>query len=107
MSLFQPYPGQRLTDICIQEKFIEKDEIPGIFASDSMLNMPSPYLSVKEIKELWRVFMLYSMLPKKYWKDIEKCEKDYDNHQELYKKLTELRWEKYDFSKRKKERRLV
>ena len=51
--------------------------------------------------------MLYAMLPKKYWKDIERCEKDYYNQQELYNELVRLRWDKYDFAKKKKERKLV
>jgi hypothetical protein len=49
----------------------------------------------QEITNLRRTFMLYAKLPKSFYSDIEKCEKDYENNKELYKKLLDLRW-KYD-----------
>jgi len=36
--------------------------------------------------------MLYAYLPEKYYSDIEKCEKNYAENIELYKTLTNLRW---------------
>lgn len=107
LAIFQPYPGQKLTNICIENKFIEPNVIPGVFSSDSLLNMPKPYLSTKEIKNIWRTFMLYAMLPKRYYKDIEKCEHDYHNNQKMFDDLLKLRWEKYDMSKINKDRKLV
>jgi radical SAM superfamily enzyme YgiQ (UPF0313 family) len=107
ISIFQPYPGGELTDLCIREGFISDNIVPGTFTGDSMLNMPKPYMSPIEIKDLWRVFMLYAMLPKKYWKDIEKCEKDYTNNKQLFEKLLNLRWKKYDLAEKKGDIKLV
>jgi radical SAM superfamily enzyme YgiQ (UPF0313 family) len=107
LGIFQPYPGQKLTDTCINEEFITKDQIPGVFVSDSLLKMPEPYMSAKEIKDIWRVFMLYATLPKKYYKDIEKCENEYHNQQDLYNKLVKLRWNEYDFGNKKGDKKLI
>ena len=101
VSIFQPYPGQKLTSDCIEQNFYDGQHIPGSFTDDSLLNMPEPYLSNKEIKNLWRVFMLYATLPKKYYKDIEKCEFDYANNKDLYNTLIDLRWKKYDWAEKK------
>ena len=100
IAIFQPYPGQAITQTCIDNKFILKEIIPGTFNSDSILNMPVPYMSSKEIKKLWKVFILYAMLPKKYWKDIKKCEKDLLNNEELFDKLSKLRWKKYNYAEK-------
>jgi hypothetical protein len=107
VSIFQPYPGQELTKVCIDSGFIPEDVQPGTFASDSVLNMPPPYLSKIEITNLWRVFMLYAMLPEEYYDDVEKCEKDYDHNQDLYNKLMKIRWDDWDWAKIKDDIKLV
>jgi uncharacterized radical SAM superfamily protein len=107
VSIFQPYPGQKLTNVCLDMGFITENEAAGTFASDSVLDMPEPYLGKKEITNLWRVFMLYAMLPKEYHSDIEKCEKDFENNQELFDKLVKLRWEIADWGKIKGDIKLV
>jgi len=107
VSIFQPYPGQKLTQDCINYKFFDGNEIPGTFTANSLLNMPKPYLSKDEIKNLWRVFMLYASLPKKYYPQIKRCEDDYENNIELYKKLIKLRWNKYDWGEKKGDIKLI
>jgi radical SAM superfamily enzyme YgiQ (UPF0313 family) len=107
VSIYQPYPGQQLAKVCIENGFISKDAHAGTFASESLLNMPEPYLSNKEINNIWRVFMLYATLPKKYRKDIEKCEVDFDNNQDIYKNLMKIRWDEFDYSKIKCDIKLV
>jgi radical SAM superfamily enzyme YgiQ (UPF0313 family) len=101
VAIFQPLPGQKITKLCIEKGFISGKEPMATFTSHSLLNMPKPYLSGNEIRDLWRTFMLYSSLPKEYYGDIEKCEKDIENNQELFDKLVMLRWEKYDLAKEK------
>lgn len=107
VSIFQPYPGQKLTRICLEKGFITENDAAGTFATDSVLNMPSPYLSKTEITNLWRVFILYAMLPEKYHADIEKCEKDFEHNQELFASLVKLRWEIADWGKIKGDAKLV
>jgi len=107
ISIFQTYPGVELTAKCIENGFIKESDHAGLLTSDSLLNMPKPYLSAKEIKDLWRTFMLYAALPKKYYKDIEKCEYDYVNNKELYSKLIDLRWKKYDWAEKKHDKKII
>ena len=107
ISIFQTYPGVDLTTKCIENGFIKEGAHAGLLTSDSLLTMPKPYLSAKEIKNLWRTFMLYAALPKKYYKDIEKCEFDFDNNKDLYNKLLELRWNKYDWAEIKHDKKIV
>ena len=101
VAIFQPLPGQKATKMCIEKGFITGKEPMATFTSHSLLKMPAPYLSGEEIHDLWRTFVLYSSLPKEYYGDIEKCEKDIANNQELFERLIKLRWEKYDLSKEK------
>ncbi|MBI2102535.1 B12-binding domain-containing radical SAM protein [Candidatus Woesearchaeota archaeon] len=107
VSIFQPQPGQELTKLCIEKGFLSPDTPMVTFTQESLLNMPPPYLSAKEIKNLWRVFALYVALPKEYYPDIEKCEKDFENKQQLYNDLMKLRWEKYDFAKQRNEKSML
>lgn len=102
VAIFQPLPGQRLTKLCVEKGFITGREPLATFTSHSILNMPAPYLSAKEIKNLWRTFILYSTLPKERYPDIQKCEVDYDNNQELFDELIKLRWQ-CDYAKERQE----
>lgn len=107
VSIFQTYPGVELTRRCIEHGFIEENAHAGLLTSDSLLNMPKPYLSAKEIKNLWRTFMLYATLPDEYYKDIEKCENDFENNKDLYNKLLDIRWKEYDWAEKKGDLKIV
>lgn len=93
VSIFQPMIGQQLTEVCYDNGFIEGELPTASFTGRSLLNMPEPYLSPEEIKNLWRVFVLYSTLPEEYFEDIKKCEIDYENNKELFEKLVKIRWD--------------
>jgi len=95
VSIFQPLPGQELREICIKERFITGNESQISFTKGSILRMPQ--LSVDEILNLRRVFMLYAFLPLKYWPEIEQCERNYEENQELYDALVKLRWENQNY----------
>ncbi|MCK5602894.1 B12-binding domain-containing radical SAM protein [Candidatus Pacearchaeota archaeon] len=90
VSIFQPLPGQKLTELCIKEGFITGNEPMATFTSGSVLKMPQ--ISAKEILNLRRTFMLYAKLPKEYYPEIEKCERDFEGNQDLFEKLVNLRW---------------
>lgn len=93
VAIFQPLPGISLTKFCIEQGYMAGNEPLETFTSTSVLNMPQ--ISSQEISNLRRVFLLYTKLPEEYYKDIEKCEYDYENNKELFDKLVGLRW-KYD-----------
>jgi len=93
VSIFQPMPGQPITKMCIEKGLITGKETIPTFTSGSILKMPQ--FSAEEIYNLRRVFILYAKLPREYWPDLEKCEKDYESHKELYDQLVDLRWKKF------------
>jgi len=91
VSTFQPLPGQKLRDVCIDEGFIIGDEKLTTFTAKSILKMPQ--ITADEIFNLKRVFMLYAYLPEEYYPEIKKCEDDYENNKELYEELVKTRWQ--------------
>lgn len=90
VSIFQPMPGQKLRMTCIKEGFIRGNEPLHTFTGGSMLTMPQ--ISPKAIADIRRVFLLYAVLPQKYYPMIEKCESDYEGNKDLYERLVKLRW---------------
>jgi anaerobic magnesium-protoporphyrin IX monomethyl ester cyclase len=91
VSIFQPYPGLPLTEMCKEKGWITGDEIFPSFTEASIIDQPS--VGKDEVTNLRKVFLLYAKLPKKYWPDIKKCEENFDENQELFKKLIDRRWE--------------
>jgi radical SAM superfamily enzyme YgiQ (UPF0313 family) len=91
VSIFQPLPGQPLREECIKKGYIRGDEPLPTFTDGSILRMPQ--LTQEEIVSLRRCFSLYATLPKEYYPQIERCEKNYTGNLELYERLVALRWE--------------
>ena len=88
MSIFFPFKGTPLRDLCIEKGYITGDEPARSFTEGPILqNQP---MSPKEILDIRRTYALYTKLPKDYFGDVEKCEKDYENNQALYAELVEL-----------------
>lgn len=90
MSVFYPFRGVPLRQFCIERGYIDGNEKARTFTDMSILkNQP---MSPEEIRNLRRTYRLYTKLPKKYFPKIELCEKDYENHKELFKELVSLSW---------------
>ncbi len=89
VSIFQPYPGLPLSEMCQKNGWITGNEIIPSFTEKSIINQPS--ISPQEVTRLRRVFLLYAKLPNIYWAKIKLCE---DNPQktELFQELIDLRW---------------
>lgn len=100
VSIFQPFPGAPLTELCIKEGFITGKEKIASFTETSILKMPQ--ISAEQISNIRRVFLLYAKLSREYWPDIETCEKDYEANEDLFDKLVKLRWK---YAEKKKEER--
>ena len=60
-----------------------------------------PQITADEIENLRRVFVLYSKLPRNQYKNIEKCEKDFDNNIPLFSKLIKQLWQSSEENKNK------
>ena len=75
VSIFTPYHGTELRDIAVKNGWLDDSTITVHTTSSSLLKMPSPYLSSKEIDALFRVLPLYTYFPKSDWPEIKKAEK--------------------------------
>ncbi len=90
MSVFYPFEGVPLRKMCVDEGFISGNEPAKTFTSDSIL-LRQP-MTPLEISGLRRCYRLYTKLPKSYFSKIELCEKDLENHRELFQELVDLSW---------------
>ena len=88
VSIFKPFQGTPLRDLCIEKGYISGSESAASFTGDSILkNQP---MSPQEISGIRRCYALYTKLPKEYYHEIELCEKDYHNNRELYNNLVKI-----------------
>ena len=69
---FIPYQGTSLRGLCETKNYLDKEKLANIYETESLLNMPS--ISKTEIGGLVKTFVLYSRLPRKYWKEIKIAE---------------------------------
>jgi len=74
VSIFTPYHGTVLRKIAVNNGWLDKNYITKHTTSSSALNMPSPYLSSKDIDGLMRVIPLYIYFPETEWENIRKAE---------------------------------
>jgi len=84
VSIFTPYHGTALRDMSVDEGWLDGDVITIHTTSSSLLDMPPPYLSRKEIDGLMRVIPLYVFFDKKEWSNIYRIEQMNDGWEELY-----------------------
>jgi radical SAM superfamily enzyme YgiQ (UPF0313 family) len=90
MSVFFPFQGVPLRQLCIEKGYMTGSERSRTFTDASVLmNQP---MTADEISNLRRNYGLYISLPEKYFPQIELCEKDYGNHRELFDELVALSW---------------
>jgi anaerobic magnesium-protoporphyrin IX monomethyl ester cyclase len=91
---FIPFAGTKLREVCLQKKYITEDQpIPTSFQKESMLTMPS--ISKEEIYGLEKTLTLYILLPKSYWPEIRKAEKDTEEGREIFNRLMQVKERDY------------
>lgn len=93
MSIFYPFIGTPLRELCIKKGYITGKEKTTSFTEPPILkNQP---MSPMEVYNIRRVYSLYTRLPIEYFPKIELCEKDFDNNEKLYKDLISLMYKSY------------
>ncbi len=93
MSIFYPFIGTPLRELCIKKGYITGKEKTTSFTEPPILkNQP---MSPMEVFNIRRVYSLYTRLPIEYFPKIELCEKDFDNNEKLYKDLISLMYKSY------------
>jgi hypothetical protein len=91
VSVFQPYHGTKLRDLCVANNYIDKEYINGTIHGDQrgglldswVLTMPEPYLQKSDVNALVKTFALYAHFDVSKWDEIHQAETD----DELYAKL--------------------
>lgn len=90
MSVFYPFRGVPLRQMCIERGYIDGTEKTRTFTDLSVLrNQP---MSPEQVRDLRRTYRLYTKLPREYFPQIELCEKDYERNRELFDRLVALSW---------------
>jgi len=87
--IFTPYSGTPLREYCLSMGYIndDKNDDTNMYAV-SVITMPT--IGKEEIEGLQRTMPFYIKLPKKYFTQIKKAEKNNEKGQEMYRKMTEL-----------------
>jgi len=78
VSIFTPYHGTRLRNVAVRNGWLDAKTITVHTTSNSLLDMPPPYLSSVDIDGLMRVVPLYCYFPKSEWKTLRRAETDDD-----------------------------
>ncbi|MCK4996562.1 MAG: radical SAM protein, partial [Thermoplasmatales archaeon] len=96
VSIFTPYHGSELRNVCIDKGYLDKDSLTGHTTEASMLNMP--HLTSDEIDGLMRAFCMYVKFPRNWWPYIEKAEKFTEEGNKIFNTLNNIYHDIY-FSK--------
>ena len=90
VSIFTPYRGTVLQKIAVKNGWLDKDHITIHTTSSSVLKMPKPYLSSKDIDGLMKTIPLYVYFPKSEWKNIRRAEENDDEGRKIYEHYSSL-----------------
>lgn len=74
VNIFVPYHGTPLRESAIREGWLDPNRQTTSVISESILEMPAPYLSGSEILSLQRVFPLYVSMHESRYPDIRRAE---------------------------------
>ena len=89
VNIFVPYHGTPLRDAAIKEGWLDPERQTTSVISESILNMPPPYLSANEILALQRVFPLYVAMPESRYPEIQRAETQDEEGNRIFKTLSE------------------
>ena len=89
VNVFVPYHGTPMREWAIQEGWLDPDRQTTSVISESILEMPPPYLSAKEIMSLQRVFPLYVSMPESRYPEIKRAETRDAEGDKIFEALSE------------------
>lgn len=90
---FVPFHGTPLHKYCIEKGWTRAEDIAGCLTMDLPLDMPQ--LGREEIMGLRKTFALYARLPREYWPQIERAEKDDEEGRAMFDALRKMYTERY------------
>lgn len=88
VNVFVPYRGTVLREMAIKEGWLDPERQTTSVIAESILTMPPPYLSSKEILSLQRVFPLYVRLPESRYAEIQRAETFDEEGDRIFEKLS-------------------
>jgi len=89
VNVFVPYHGTPMREWAIQEGWLDPKRQTTSVISESILEMPPPYLSAKEIMSLQRVFPLYVSMPEPRYPEIKRAETRDTEGDKIFEALSE------------------
>lgn len=90
-SIFVPFHGTELHELCVKKGYIDQDTICAISNSgESLLTMPQ--WDKKDMTRLRDVFAMYIKFPKDRWSEIKKAETDEVLREKLRKEFIDTFW---------------
>ena len=90
VSIFTPYKGTVLRQIAVKNNWLAPDHLTVHTTSSSILKMPRPYLTPKEIDGLIRTIPLYVYFPYSKWEEIKKAETFNTIGNKVFKKYSKI-----------------
>ena len=91
--VFAPFHGTPLHKYSLEKGYISGKDSTGCITLDTPLDMPQ--FSQGEISGLRKTFALYAKMPKKYWPEIKKAEKNNEEGKAKFIELRKIYQEKY------------
>lgn len=88
VNIFVPYHGTEMRTMALREGWLDPDRQTTSVIAESILEMPAPYLSAKEILGLQRAFPLYVKLPRERYPEIRKVERFDDEGNAVFEALS-------------------
>jgi len=89
VNIFVPYHGTELREIAIREGWLDPNRLTTSVIGESILEMPSPFLSSTEISSLQRVMPLYVGMPEARYPEIERAQIADHEGNRIFKKLSD------------------
>jgi radical SAM superfamily enzyme YgiQ (UPF0313 family) len=87
VNTFVPYHKTLLRNDALKEGWLDPDKLTTSVISESILEMPEPYLNSKEILGLVKTLPLYSRFPKSRYKEIQEAELEKEINGPFFSKL--------------------
>lgn len=87
VNVFVPYHGTVLREMALKERWLDPERQTTSVIAESILTMPAPYLSGKEILGLQRVFPLYVRLPESRYPEVRRAETFDEEGDAIFNKL--------------------
>jgi radical SAM superfamily enzyme YgiQ (UPF0313 family) len=106
VNTFVPYHKTLLREDALKEGWLDPDKLTTSVISESILEMPEPYLNSKEILGLVKTMPLYSSVPKPRYGEIREAELEEEMSGPIFSKLKE-EWYKLTYGTDEKERNLT